>query len=65
MTPIISDHQQGSRNAKVYKTFNGGYGVVVFDAETDYNGFQSFDSIDLAEDYAEDWVLRETHYDSL
>ena len=65
MTPIISNHQQGSRNAKVYKTSNGGYGVVVFDAETDYNGFQSFDSIDLAEDYAEDWVLRETHYDSL
>jgi hypothetical protein len=65
MTPIISEHQEGSRNARVYKTSNGEYGVVVFDAETDYNGFQSFHSIDLAEDYAEDWVLRETHYDTL
>ena len=65
MTPIISNHQEGTRNAKVYRTANGEYGVVVFDAETDYNGFQSFHSIDLAEDYAEDWVLRETHYDTL
>jgi len=65
MTPIISEHQEGSRNARVYKTSNGEYGVVVFDAETDYNGFQSFHSIDLAEDYAEDWVLRESHYDTL
>jgi hypothetical protein len=65
MTPIISNHQEGSRNAKIYKTANGEYGVVIFDAETDYNGFESFNSIDLAEDFAEDWVLRETNHDSI
>lgn len=57
LLPIISDYQQGTRNAKVYKTTSGEYGVIVYDAETDYNGFDSFDIVDDAEDFAEDWVL--------
>jgi hypothetical protein len=58
MTPILSEYQEGTRNARVYKTASGDYGVIVFDADTDYNGFDSFSDINTAEDFAEDWVLR-------
>jgi len=58
MMPILSDYQEGTRNAKVYKTANGEYGVIVYDADTDYNGFESFASEVMAEEFAEDWVLR-------
>lgn len=58
MMPILSDFQEGTRNAKVYKTASGEYGVIVYDADTDYNEFQSFVNEDLAEQFAEDWVLR-------
>jgi hypothetical protein len=58
MMPILSNYQEGTRNAKVYKTASGEYGVIVFDAQDDFNGFESFLTIDLAEDFAEDWVLR-------
>lgn len=56
MTPILSEYQNGTKNARVYKTPNGQWGVLVFEAETDYNGFEVFDNEELAEDYAEDWV---------
>jgi hypothetical protein len=56
--PIISDYQEGSRNAKVYKTASGEFGVIVYDAETDFNGYESFKLEEDAENYAEDWVLR-------
>jgi hypothetical protein len=58
MMPILSNYQEGTRNAKVYKTASGEYGVIVYDAADDFNGFESFSSINLAEDFAEDWVLR-------
>lgn len=58
MTPIISNYQEGTRNAKVYKNASDGFAVIVFDAEDDYNGYESFNNIDTAEDFAEDWVLR-------
>ena len=58
MMPIISNYQEGTRNAKVYKDASGNYCAIVYDAEDDFNGFESFPSIDLAEDFAEDWVLR-------
>ena len=57
MMNIISNYQQGTRNAKVYKTETG-YGVILFEAETDYNEFSSFTDIDSAEDFAEDWVVK-------
>jgi hypothetical protein len=57
MTPIISEYQQGTRNARVYRTTSGDYGVLLFDAETDFNDFKSFHIIDDAEDAAEDWVM--------
>ena len=58
MMPILSNYQEGTRNAKVYKTATGEYGVIVYDADTDYNGFESFANEELAEQFAEDWVLR-------
>jgi hypothetical protein len=58
MMPILSNYQEGTRNAKVYKTATGEYGVIVYDANDDFNGFESFHNIDDAEDFAEDWVLK-------
>jgi hypothetical protein len=57
MTPIISEYQEGTRNARVYRTTSGDYGVLLFDAETDFNDFKSFHTIDDAENAAEDWVM--------
>ena len=62
LMPIISNYQQGTRNAKVYKTTSGEWGVIVYDAQDDYNGFASFDSEEDAENFAEDWVMG---YDSV
>lgn len=56
MMKILSEFQDGTRNARVYKTTNGDYGVIVFDAQDDFNGFDSFETLDLAEAFAEDWV---------
>jgi hypothetical protein len=55
---ILSEYQNGLRNARVYKTKNGEYGVVVYDANDDTEGYKSFWSIDQAEDFAEGWVVR-------
>lgn len=56
MTPILSEYQNGTRNAKVYRTASGDWGVVVFDAVDDFNGFQSFRTEDEADLFAEGWV---------
>jgi hypothetical protein len=61
MTPILSEYQEGTRNARVYKTSTGEYGVLTFDSQDDYNGFESYSTIDDAEDAAEDWVLKGKH----
>lgn len=58
LMPIISNYQEGVRNAKVYKTANGEWGVITYDASEDYNGFQSFETEEDAENFAEDWVMR-------
>lgn len=56
LMPILSNYQEGTRNAKVYKTTNGEFGVIVYDAQEDYNGFASFPTEEDAENFAEDWV---------
>lgn len=56
---IISEYQNDTRNARVYKTANGEWGVIVYDSQDDYNGFQSFSIIEDAEDFAEDWVFKD------
>ena len=55
---ILSEYQDGTRNARVYKTASGEYGVITFDATDDYNGFESFPLEEDAEVYAEDWVTK-------
>lgn len=62
LMPILSNYQEGTRNAKVYKTTNGEWGVIVYDAQDDYNGFASFATEEDAEIFAEDWVMG---YDSV
>ena len=54
---ILSNFQEGDRNAKVYKTASGDFGVLYYDATVDYNEFDSFPSLGVAEDSAEDWVM--------
>lgn len=56
MMKILSEYQEGTRNARVYKTASGEYGVVIYNAEDDFNGFNSFQFLEQAEDFAEDWV---------
>ena len=57
LMPILSNYQQDTRNAKVYRTTHGEWGVIVYDAQDDYNRFASFGSEEEAETFAEDWVL--------
>lgn len=56
---ILSEYQSGTKNARVYKTANGEWGVLLYDASDDYNEFKSFPSEQDAEDCAEDWVLKD------
>jgi hypothetical protein len=60
LLPIISNHQYGSRNAKVYKDSLGNFGVLVYDSVDDYNGYESFAELESAKTFAEDWILRVT-----
>ena len=55
--PILSNYQEGTRNAKVYLTQNGHFGVITYDSVDDYNGFESFPTEDEADIFAESWVL--------
>lgn len=53
---ILSNFQEGHRNARVYKTASGDYGVLYYDATFDYNEFSTFDTLQLAEDSGQEWV---------
>lgn len=53
---ILSEFQEDTRNAKVYRTANGDWGVIVYDSQDDYNGFNSFSTEDDADLFAEGWV---------
>ena len=37
---------------------SGNYGVLTYDSADDYNGFESFGSEEDADNFAEDWVLK-------
>lgn len=60
--PILNNYQHGYRNAKVYQTNTGDFGVLTYDATDDYNGFDTFDVLKEAQEYAEEWVKR---YDTI
>jgi hypothetical protein len=57
---VLSEYQEGLRNAKVYRTNNNKYGVIAYDANLDIERFYCFDTEQIAEDFAEDWVLKST-----
>lgn len=56
--PFLKEYQHEQKNARVYKAANGDYGVIVYDSTDDFNGFESFETIELAERFAEEWVVR-------
>jgi hypothetical protein len=56
---VLSEYQEGLRNAKIYRSDNK-YHVIVFDANLEHEGFYCFDTEQVAEDFAEDWVLKST-----
>ena len=55
---IISEHFEETRNAKVYRNDKGQFGVDTYDSMDDFNGYRAFPTIDLAENYAEDFVQK-------
>jgi hypothetical protein len=55
---ILSEFQDGTRNARVYRMKNGSYGVECYDADTDETKFTSVTVEEDAEIAAENWVLR-------
>jgi len=54
----LSEYQEGLRNARVYKSNNNMYNVVVYDGNVDEEDFYSYSSLEVAENFAEDWVLK-------
>jgi hypothetical protein len=56
LLPILKNYQNGYRNAKVYQTNSGDYGVLTYDATDDHNGFDTFTILEEAYHYAEKWV---------
>jgi hypothetical protein len=55
-TPILSEYQNGTKNARVYKTETGEFGVLLFEATDDYNEFRSYPSFDEADGESAKWV---------
>lgn len=55
---MISEHQNGTRNARVYLHHTNVFDVIVYDSDDDYTFLKKFGAVDDAEDYAENWVLR-------
>jgi hypothetical protein len=55
---IISEYTEGLRNAKIMKMGNGEYLVLLWDAAREIDEHKSFNNLETAEDYAENWVLR-------
>ena len=54
---VLSEYTQYPYTATVYKA-NDEYGVLKYIAEEDYNDVQYFPTLQQAENFAEDWVLR-------
>jgi hypothetical protein len=55
---MISEYTEGMRNAKVLKMERGHYIVMVWDADREIDEHKTFDNLDSAEDFAENWVLK-------
>lgn len=55
---IIAEHFEETRNAKVYCIDAGEYRVDIYDSMDAFNGYRSFATFDLAENYAEKFVQK-------
>lgn len=55
---IISEYTEGNRNAKVLKMNKGGFLVLLWDANREIDEHTTFHDLELAEDFAEDWVMK-------
>lgn len=55
---IISEYTEGNRNAKVLKMNKGGFLVLLWDANREIDEHTTFYDLELAEDFAEDWVMK-------
>lgn len=56
----LTEFTEGSKTSQVvYMKGNDSYMVLLFEAELDYNGAKYFDNEQDAEDFAEDWVIKE------
>jgi hypothetical protein len=54
---ILHNYQQGTKNAKVYKTGGKQYAVLMYESTTDYNSAEFFNSEEDAENRGEDFVM--------
>jgi len=50
------------RNAKVMKMENGQYTVLIWDAAREIDDHRMFTSLEVAEDFAENWVLKHVSF---
>ena len=56
----LTEFTEGSKTSQVvYMKGNNNYMVLLVEAELDYNGVKYFDDEQDAEDFAEDWVMKE------
>jgi hypothetical protein len=53
---ILHNYQQGTKNAKVYKTGKQ-YAVLMYESTNDYNSAEFFNSEEAAENRGEDFVM--------
>ena len=53
---ILHNYQQGTKNAKVYKTGKK-YAVLMYESTNDYNSVEFFNSEEDAENRGEDFVM--------
>ena len=54
----LSTYTEGNKVAKVYLRGKEGYRVTLFDSYTEFMDEKYFDSEEIAESFAEDWVLK-------
>ena len=56
--PLTEFTERSKTSQVVYMKGNNNYMVLLFEAELDYNGVKYFDDEQDAEDFAEDWVMK-------
>ena len=57
---LVKEHQNGSRNARIYKRDESSFSTQVFDAEDDYQEIANFSTVIEANDAALAWINPKT-----